>query len=698
LAPEIFPPLTGLDLLQADTLGSPEICVAVLDGPVDLSHPSFQGANLARIATLVNEPAGAGPMSTHGTHVTSVIFGQPDGPVAGLAPRCRGIVLPIFRDQQRTTLSQLDLARAIEQAVQEGAHIINISGGQLAPLGQADSILEHAIGLCAKHRVLVVAAAGNDGCDCLHVPAALPSVLAVGAMGEDGEPLEASNWGAEYRTKGVIAPGQNIPGAIPGGGIARLTGSSFATPIVSGVAALLLSLARKSGETIDPLAIGNIILSSTQPCLPRDDLECRKYLAGTLDVTAAHLLTKRKRQTPTDDPGDTKVSFEGSNGATASPEIGAAQGSRQAGQLDASGDAPSSIPPSITLESAPVANSRQLFGTDIQPSLVIPSADYQCDTALRSYIFAVGNISFDFGTEARRDSFRQLMPSVTVTRQDGTTASVLPNPYDVVHLLAYLQANPWESTKLIWTFTLDLTPIYAIVAEPAYAEHVYSGFRSALRGESLPDTDENYVSRVSISGVLTNKTVRLFSGQVVPLVIVQPRGLYTWNENQHINSVIQAVTSTAVPPASAEAEPAVRDVAAAQARQYSDAARTVLRNFLDKVYHQLRNLGQSPSDRALNYATTNAFAAALAIARAMDPASHGIVRRLPDQVGIYSLDTISVSKSPFCRMDSDCWDVQLTFFDPENDRRARTVILLTVDVSDELPVTLGPTRFFTIAS
>ena len=66
--------------------------------------------------------------------------------------------------------------------------------------------------------------------------------------------------------------------------------------------------------------------------------------------------------------------------------------------------------------------------------------------------------------------------------------------------------------------------------------------------------------------------------------------------------------------------------------------------------------------------------------------------------GLYTLDGISVSKSPFCRMDSDCWDVKLTFFDPENDRRARMVMRFTVDVSDELPVTLGPVRHWTEAA
>ena len=61
------------------------------------------------------------------------------------------------------------------------------------------------------------------------------------------------------------------------------------------------------------------------------------------------------------------------------------------------------------------------------------------------------------------------------------------------------------------------------------------------------------------------------------------------------------------------------------------------------------------------------------------------------------LDTITVEKSPICRLDSDCWDVKLKFFDPENNRRAKRVFRFTIDVSDSIPVTLGEVRTWTEA-
>lgn len=289
----------GLQALHDDTLGDNRVCLAVLDGPVGLSHPCFQGADLKKLDTLVSDDAENGPMSLHGTHVASLLFGQPSSLVVGVAPHCRGLIVPIFRDNQEGHLSQLDLARAIEQAAQEGAHIINVSGGERSPTGQVEGILERALRLCADNNFLVVAAVGNGGCACLQVPTALPSVLAVGAIGVDEEPMETSNWGEAYLSNGVLAPGQQIDGAAPGSGTASLTGSSFATPVVSGVAALLLSIQAELGRPLDPVAVGRAILEIAVSCQPRSSPACRQHLVGTLNIAGATTTIKGGKATMT---------------------------------------------------------------------------------------------------------------------------------------------------------------------------------------------------------------------------------------------------------------------------------------------------------------------------------------------------------------------------------------------------------------
>lgn len=681
--------VNGLPSLHGDTLGDSRVCLAVLDGPVDLSHPCFQGADLKKLDTLVQNAAGSGPMSLHGTHVASLLFGQPGSPVVGVAPHCRGFLAPIFRDDREGRLSQLDLARAIEQAVQEGVHIISVSGGERSPNGQAEGLLERALRLCAENNVLVVAAVGNDGCACLQVPAALPSVLAVGAIGVGGEPLEMSNWGEAYLSNGVLAPGEQIDGAAPGGGTVSLTGSSFATPVVSGVAALLLSIQAELGRPLDPIAVGRAILETAVPCQPRSSPACRRHLVGTLNIAGAFTAIKEggKATVTNRDTAEAlvpaaEVSSTQTDTNTAQTAGANSMGISDGGVAAADGErSPESRAPSIHTRGPLAAQEAPVELTEARPQTAATtavtgvrpsSADCGCQNGQQPYIFAIGEIGFDFGTEARRDTFRQLMPRVLVGESPNT--SLPSNPYDVAQLCDYLDDKPWESTRLIWTVNLDLTPIYAVEAEKAYADDVYSILRSALRNRALPSDDVNYVSKVSIPGTLTGKTVRLFSGQYVPCAVVRPRGLYTWHETALVNEVVDSV----------------QDV---RGDVTPDNLRRTVRNYLDKIYYELRNLGQTSPDRALNFAATNAFQFASGVAEGMMSAKY--VAGSNDN--IYSLDTISVSKSPYCRMDSDCWDVRVTFFDPEEVRRARVVYLYTIDVSDEMPVSLAPTHQFVIA-
>lgn len=655
--------LSGLRALHAETLGDSRVTVAVLDGPVDVSHPCFEGADLTKLDTLVRDEPGPGPMSLHGTHVASLLFGQPGSPVTGIAPRCRGLIVPVFREGRGGHLSQLDLARAIEQAVGAGAGIINVSGGERSPDGQPAGVLEHALQICADNNVLVVAAVGNDGCECVHVPAALPSVLAVGALGLDGQPLETSNWGEAYLSNGVLAPGEKLHGAAPGAVTALLTGSSFATPLVAGVAALLASIHVTSDRPLDPVSAGRTILETARPCQPRFSPECRRHLIGTMDVASAHIATKKGSRTTVtnDDAPELSVSP-----ATAEPSDTTMDSHEPAGvvaQAARDGTAATMSEPRIPADMVPTG----------QPNGLLPSSeDCSCSPVGSSYIFAIGKVGFDFGTEARRDSFRQLMPRMTVGESPPT--SLPANPYDVVQLCDYLDDQPWESTRLIWTLNLDLTPIYALEAEVSYAESVYEILRAALRNQALPPEDDDYISRVSIPGTLTSRTTRLFSGQLLPVVAVSRRGLYAWEEKALVDHVVESV-------------------ARSRGEDVSDDARQLTRIFLDKVYNELRNLGQSPPDRALNFAATNAFQFVEAISGGMLSAS-----MMPGPSNnLYSLDRIVVSKSPYCRMDSDCWDVKVIFFDPEEVRRARQVIQYTIDVSDQLPVSLAPTHMFLIA-
>ena len=638
------------------TQGDSQICVAILDGLVDQSHNCFNAANLTRLPTLIQGEATAnGSMSGHGTHVASIIFGQHNSSeLRGIAPQCRGLIVPIFGDNNRK-LSQLDLARAIEQAVNAGAHIINVSAGQLTDNGEAEGWLDRAVQLCKDHNVLIVAAAGNDGCECLHVPASLPTVLAVGAMNDQGKPIDFSNWGESYQNQGILAPGEHILGAKPGGGTQKLSGTSFATPIVSGVAALLLSLQVQRGETPDPAKVRAVLLETAIPCTDKDTDDISRCLLGKLNISGALAYFTGGTMSEELDTVETVDSIEAAG-------CGCAEITKSA---EPEPNPEEFIPPEFfpvvpavtTSAPLPLTNSSNSQFTTMsnRTSNYITASQAPSDLAEVNLVYALGTLGYDFGSEARRDSFKQLMPGVQI---DGT--AIPANPYDARQMVDYLGDNLSEAKSLIWTLNLELTPVYAIEPGGAFARDVYGILQELLSGQIQAEDSENYVERVSIPGILSGRSVKLFSGQVVPVIEVPNiRGMYGWKVNTLVQAAIQTVQAQA-----SEAQ--------------EESIRRTLGSFLSRIYYDLRNLGTTSQDRALNFASTNAFQAASTFAEAVATGME--------------LDSITVEKSPFCRLDSDCWDVKLKFFDPENSRRAKKLFRFTIDVSDIIPVTLGEVR------
>ncbi|MFN6273538.1 MAG: S8 family peptidase [Microcystis sp.] len=636
--------IPGLKELQKQTKGTAEITVAILDGVVDTDHPCFNGADLTRLPTLVQHQATAGQMSTHGTHIASLIFAQPNSDIPGIAPNCRGLLVPVFSDDNRK-LSQLDLARAIEQAAENGAKVINISGGALTDMGEAEDWLIRAVEMCNERNILLVAAAGNDGCECLQVPAALPAVLAVGAVDARGHPLDFSNWGETYQSQGILAPGENILGAKPGGGTVQLSGTSFAAPIVAGVAALLLSLQVQRGETPNPHAVREAILKSALPCQYADSENEPKCLAGLLNISGA---IKQLTGETMSESVETQATVEASGcGCGGTPETPEAE--RQKLELSAATSAP--VIPVAQIPN-PVITSQGVSMPETTNKPVTPS---QAAEPAGGIVYAIGTLGYDFGSEARRDTFKQLMPTAVIGGIE-----VPSNPYDARQIVDYLADNLSEAKSLIWTLNLELTPVYAIEPLGSFSREVYAALQELLSGQVQAEDSPEYIQRVSIPGRITGRTVRLFSGQVVPVIEPDsPRGIYGW----HVNTLVSA---------------AIEAVGAEQTEAQESQMRRTLSSFLNRIYYDLRNLGQTSQDRALNFAATNAFQAAQTFSEAVGAGME--------------LDSINVSKSPFCRLDSDCWDVQLKFFDPENSRRARKVFRFTIDVSDLIPVTLGEVR------
>ena len=235
--------------------GDPSVIVAVIDTGVDYAHPDFDlGGGQSRILTA---PAGPGPPLGGGFVVGTDVFWGDDDPmddnmhgtmVAGLigaaADNARGIagvtwepkIMPVKVLGPEGWGSWSDLITALEFAKDHGARIVNMSlGGPAGSLG-----LHEAVRATASAGIVLVAAAGNDAGP-VNYPGAYPEIIAVGSVNGQDQLSDFSCFGPELA---LVAPGEGTPGLIstyPGGTYNAANGTSFASPLTAGVAALAVS-------------------------------------------------------------------------------------------------------------------------------------------------------------------------------------------------------------------------------------------------------------------------------------------------------------------------------------------------------------------------------------------------------------------------------------------------------------------------
>jgi len=242
------------------------VTVAVIDTGVDFTHPELAEAKWVNPKpsprgdingwNFVDNSREVRDLSGHGTIVAGLIAASSTDKfgIAGINPWARVMALKAMELNGKG--GSINLAQAIVYAADHGARVINLSVG-----GRTLTRMEQeAIDYAARRDALVVVASGNDGVETRNFsPAGLHNVLAVAAVGPDLKRQAFSNWGA---TIGIAAPGVDMlslrarqtdllemtrsnyrPGtAVVADQFYRVTGSSFAAPMVSGAASLLLSV------------------------------------------------------------------------------------------------------------------------------------------------------------------------------------------------------------------------------------------------------------------------------------------------------------------------------------------------------------------------------------------------------------------------------------------------------------------------
>ena len=216
------------------TKGSPGLVVAVVDTGVDYGHPDLQGLFVPGY-DFVNNDADPRDDQGHGTAVAGVIAARTQNREgqAGMCWKCS--VMPVKVLDRSGSGPTSTIAAGIVWAVSHGARVINLSLGG-AGTTQA---LQDAVAYAASKGVVVLAAAGNSGSSTKFYPAAYADALSVAATTSSDNLYDWSNRGRDWVQ--LAAPGCNVA-PVRGGGYGDFCGTSSATPIVSGIAALALSL------------------------------------------------------------------------------------------------------------------------------------------------------------------------------------------------------------------------------------------------------------------------------------------------------------------------------------------------------------------------------------------------------------------------------------------------------------------------
>ena len=217
------------------------VTVAVLDTGIDSTHTELSGRVVGAVTFdvdnwAVNPQNPSIDTAQHGTHVAGLICGKK----VGIAPKAQvwnGVMIP----KGFGNLS--DFVLAMEWAASQGEiSVVNMSAGIRGFVEGMEDVIEDLLAV----GVLPIIATGNEGRGRTRSPGNYNPVLSVGASDINGGIASFSSSGTHivnnnmYNVPDLVAPGKDITSCVPGGGFETWDGTSMATPVVSGIAALII--------------------------------------------------------------------------------------------------------------------------------------------------------------------------------------------------------------------------------------------------------------------------------------------------------------------------------------------------------------------------------------------------------------------------------------------------------------------------
>ena len=257
---------------DSTTYSKNDMVIAVIDTGVDADHVDLDGGKVIGWKDYVNSKTSPYDDQGHGTHVSSIIAGDGDGNSAykGVAPNAALVGIKVLDSQGSGSLSDVEagVQWAIDNKDLYGINIISMSLGSSGSSDGTDS-LSQTVNSATSNGIVIVVAAGNEGPGDYTIgsPAAADKAITVGAVAdvsENGFNLASfSSRGptADGRIKpDITAPGYQITAAEAGStnGYVTYSGTSMATPFVSGTVALML----QENPNLTPQEVKDILMNT----------------------------------------------------------------------------------------------------------------------------------------------------------------------------------------------------------------------------------------------------------------------------------------------------------------------------------------------------------------------------------------------------------------------------------------------------
>ncbi len=276
---------------RAGNKGNKSVLVAVIDTGVDYNHNSLASNMVKGYDFAQNDDDPMDKTSAqnpgHGTHCAGVVGanGVVDGGIVGMSPDVSMMPLRFLDEKGSGDLN--NGIKAIDYAIEKGAHVISASWGAEVPESTAAPLLE-AVKRATDKGIIFVVAAGNssknnDKAGFFPANAPYPNVINVAASNPSDAKPSWSNYGKAKVH--VSAPGENIMSTLPSNKYGNLSGTSMATPMVAGMVAFL--------KAQDPSLTGVQIKALLQTTGTKNSIDtacnCRVDAFGAVD----HLLSKK---------------------------------------------------------------------------------------------------------------------------------------------------------------------------------------------------------------------------------------------------------------------------------------------------------------------------------------------------------------------------------------------------------------------